>query len=256
MANPNLWQKKMYDEVFARATIASKAYARIARVEAEFLAQAMGLRKGEKLLDVPCGTGRHARIFAERGLRVTGIDLNPSLIRMAKRASTRKAITYHLGDMSKLGAYRGQFDAVVNLFTSFGYFANERENGAMLREMTRALKPGGRLAIHLIDRDWLLKNFQANTWSEKGNLFTLEARRYDERTKRIEAKTVILDEKTGRGRSYSHESRLYSKPEVVRLLKSVGLTRIEVFGDTDGSLYRKGETSHPIYIAWKRHSAS
>jgi ubiquinone/menaquinone biosynthesis C-methylase UbiE len=250
MKRPDLWQKSMYDEAFAKATIASKAFARIANVEAGFLIEAMGLARGETLLDVPCGTGRHARVFAKAGIRVTGVDLNPKLIRIA-RAVARPKVAYASGNMLDLSIYRGKFDAVVNLFTSFGYFRNEVDNVRALREMIAALKPGGRFAIHLIDRDWLLTVFQAESVTVRDGVRTAETRRYDPKSKRIVSRTIARDLKSGRVRKYFHETRLYTKPELMRMLKAAGLRRIQVFGDTDGALYRKGISSHPIYIGWK-----
>lgn len=250
MRNRDTWQATMYDEAFARATIASREFARIAEVEAEFLVTALGLAPGERLLDVPCGTGRHARVFARHGVRVTGVDLNPKLIRMAK-AGAKKNLRFERGDMRKLSKYRGRFDAAVNLFTSFGYFADERKNAQVLREMVAALRPGGRIAIHLIDRDWLLKRFRPRSVTTVKGVRTTETRVYDRRTKRIESRSTSVDLKTGRTRTYFHETRLYSKPEMVRLLRSAGLKRVQVYGDTDGSLFRKGESSHPIYVGWK-----
>lgn len=241
----------MYDEALARATIASSEFARIAKGEADFLVKAMGLGRGESLLDVPCGTGRHARVFAKRGLRVTGIDLNPALVRMAKAESKGPGLVFRVGDMLELGRYREKFDAVVNLFTSFGYFAEDRENVAALKEMVAALKPGGRLAIHLIDRDWVLKHFLPESGSVRRGVETREVRSYDRRTKRIASRTTVLTLKSGAVRTYFHETRLYSKHEMVRLLLAAGMRRVSVFGDTDASTFQKGVSSHPIYVAWK-----
>jgi len=240
----------MYDEAFATATIASKAFARIASVEAEFLIRSMGLAPGERLLDVPCGTGRHARAFARAGLEVMGVDISPKLIRMAKEKRIART-NYAVGNMLDLSKYRGKFDAVVNLFTSFGYFRNERDNERALKEMVGALRPGGRFALHLIDRDWLLKVFMSESTNERDGVRTVETRSYDPKTKRIESRTVARDLKTGRNRKYFHETRLYSKPEIFRILRAAGLKRIVVYGDTEGSLYSKGESTHPIYVGWK-----
>lgn len=245
------WQAQMYDEPLAAETIASREFARIARVEAEFLIQALGLARGERLLDVPCGTGRHARVFARVGVRVTGVDLNPMLIRIARRDSKKLKVRYTVGDMQKLSTHRGRFDAVVNLYTSFGYFADERKNASVLRGMVAALRPGGRLAIHLVDRDWLLKDLKPKLVTNRHGVRTTETRVYDPRTKRIESHSAIFDREMGKTREYSHQTRLYSKPEMVRMLKNAGLSRIQIYGDTDGSLYKKGESTHPIYVAWK-----
>jgi SAM-dependent methyltransferase len=247
------WQASMYDASFAARTIASREYERYARAEVRFLVGVLGLKKGESLLDAPCGTGRHARFFAQRGLKVTGIDLNPGLIRIARGLDRRSR--YLKGDLLELARpkspYRGEFDVVVNLFTSFGYFASEAKNRAVLRGLVRSLKSGGRLAINLIDRDWLLRNFEATSHSVRDGVETLETRNYDARTHAIEAHTTVADLRKGTRRAYFHRTRLYSKSEMVKLMRAAGLTRIKVYGDSAGQKFERYETSHPTYVGWK-----
>ncbi len=242
------WQKTMYDLEFAQATIASREYEKLARDEARFLMQSMALSPGDRLLDAPCGTGRHARLFAARGIAVTGLDINPLLIRMAKRKSGGP--DYKVGDLLSLKKYQGRYDAVVNLFTSFGYFSTESKNREVMKGLIGALKPRGRIAFNLIDRDWLLKHFKPNSWSEKNGVFTLEARSYDSNTQIIESRTVLVNRTTGKAKDYFHRTRLYTKSEMVKLMKECGVKRVDVYGDTDGSSFRRYETSHPTYIGW------
>jgi hypothetical protein len=150
--------------------------------------------------------------------------------------------------MSNLRQLRGKFDAVVNLFSSFGYFSTDQKNKAVLQELISALKPGGLIAVHLINRDWLLKAYRPNDWGASGNTFTLEARKYDSDTKYIEGQTVVLDEKTGRAKRYFHRMRLYSKSEMLALMRECGLKNIRVYGDHMGSKFSKHDSSHPVYV--------
>ncbi len=243
----------MYDEAFAARTIASPDYARLARAETAFLIRAMALRKGESLLDAPCGTGRHALIFTARGIRVTGLDLNPVLLRLARRRDRKsKYVRADLLSLADSGSpHRERYDAVVNLFTSFGYFRSEEKNFRVLRGLVASLKPGGRLAMNLVDRDWLLRNFRATSHTVSEGVDVLELRVYDAPARAIESHTLSVDIKRGTTKSYFHRTRLYSKPEMVKLLKAAGLRRVVVYGDSDGSNYRKYETSHPTYIGYK-----
>ncbi|MBC7386238.1 MAG: methyltransferase domain-containing protein [Cryobacterium sp.] len=242
------WQERMYDDVFAERTIDSPEYHQLARREVEFLSLALNLRKGEKLLDVPCGTGRHSRIFSRRGVEVTGLDLSKELIARAKRNS---GPLFRVGNMIDLAAYRNQFDVVTNLFTSFGYFSSESKNLKVMREMVNALKPGGRIAIHLVNREWLLNVFQPFEWRETKKDVWTEHRTYDDRSKRIKSHSVYAIKATGRAHFYEHETRLYSKKEIIEMMAKCGLRNITVYGDMEGSLFRRFESSHPIYIGWK-----
>jgi ubiquinone/menaquinone biosynthesis C-methylase UbiE len=144
------WHKGMYDHWFASTTIGSSKFRKLAKKEASFLVSTLGLKRGQHILDVPCGTGRHSAIFARHGLAVTGIDINEPCLKLARKACRGKSVTLRNGDMSKLSRYCGQFDAVANLFTSFGYFQTDQKNEQVLRELISTLKPGGQMVAQEI----------------------------------------------------------------------------------------------------------
>ncbi len=251
MTSNDRWHKGMYDNWFASETIGSPKFHKLAQWEASFLVNALGLKRGQRILDVPCGTGRHSAVFAAHGLEVTGVDINEPCLALARKACRGKSVTLRTGDMSKLSRYRGQFDAVANLFTSFGYFSTDQKNEQVLQEMISTLKPGGRIALHLVNRDWLLKVFQPTDWRDEKGKFVLEARKYDSATKYNEARMVVVDQKSGKAKVYRHQTRLYSKSEIVAMMSRCGLKDIRVFGNFDGGPYRKFESTHPIYIGRK-----
>jgi len=101
--------------------------------EVEGVAKILHLRPGSRVLDLACGAGRHSIELAKRGLEVVGYDLSEPLLKAA-RAAARKAsarVTFVHGDMRDL-PYHGEFDAVVNLFTSFGYFEDPKDDRTVL----------------------------------------------------------------------------------------------------------------------------
>lgn len=247
----NSWHKIMYDNYLASTTIGSKRFVEIADKEAKFLSSVLGLTEGDRILDVPCGTGRHSRVFASLGYHVTGIDLNQYCLNLAKASCKGLKVTLQRGDMAKLSKYRDKFYAVVNLFTSFGYFATDTENEKVLRELITPLRSGGRIAIHTVNRDWLLKVFRPVDWSETNDKLIVEARKYDPATKYNESKTVIVDKKTRKAQFYYHRVRLYSKDEMIKLMKSCGLQQVKVIGNFEGAPFKKFASTHPIYIGTK-----
>jgi ubiquinone/menaquinone biosynthesis C-methylase UbiE len=250
------WHLTMYDRAFAHATIGSKKFAALARKEAHFLIRTLDLKKGQTVLDVPCGTGRHAAVFARASLQVTGIDISRDCLRMARKAIGRLKVTLRQRDMADLSAYRSKFDAVFNLFTSFGYFSTDKKNEKVLREMISALKPGGRIVIQTINRDWLLKIFAPSDWREQNGKYIFEVRKYDPKTHYNEVKMFVFDLKTKQAKHYYHRIRLYSKPEMVRLLKKCGLQNIRVYGNFEGQSFEKYKSSHPIYLGQKPFQVS
>jgi SAM-dependent methyltransferase len=97
------------------------------------------------VLDAPCADGRIAVRLAAMGCRVVGIDINERFIAKARRRSGANGVRFEVGDIRAL-AYEGEFDCVLNWFTSFGYFDADT-NRALLRRYRRALRPGGRLIL-------------------------------------------------------------------------------------------------------------
>ncbi len=191
--NDNSWQRSMYDDFFAKATLDSKALIEKAQKEVTILKSILNLPDKAKILDIPCGTGRHSKLFAEDGYEVLGIDISPSCIEIARSKSGSEKLSYHQGDMKNLSGYNNQFDCVLNLFSSFGYFSTDAENEAVLQEMINALRPGGKLVLNVINRAWLLSNYKSSFWYKTGSLLTVNANCYDPITHYNESYMTLKD---------------------------------------------------------------
>src|SRR4051812_11474070 len=105
------------------------------RREVARLIELLALPVGARILDVPCGQGRHAHLLAESGYNVDGLDYSAPLLRAAKKRGTGPNLRYARGDMRALPAkWRGKFDAVVNLFTSFGFFVQPSDDAKVIHQ--------------------------------------------------------------------------------------------------------------------------
>jgi len=102
-----------------------------------------------KLLDVACGRGRHAKLLAEKGFDVTGIDLAPSSIVIAQQME-HDHLHFFQHDM-RLPFWINYFDYAFNFFTSFGYFKTEREHSNAIRTIANALIPNGTVVIDYLN---------------------------------------------------------------------------------------------------------
>jgi SAM-dependent methyltransferase len=118
--------------------------------EVSFLAGALPLPAFRRVLDVCCGTGRHAQGLARRGDEVTGVDRDEGALARARLAEVPGTV-FLQRDMRQLEELHGSWDAVVNLWASFGYFDPDT-NRSVLRAMRRLLRPAGRLILDLYNR--------------------------------------------------------------------------------------------------------
>lgn len=246
MESRNNWQKTMYDSYFANSTLNSSALRDKAKSEVDLIISLLQPAKSSTILDAPCGTGRHAYLFAKKGFNVTGLDISKDCLKIANNECCHKNIQYAHGDMKNLKAWKGQFDITLNLFTSFGYFQTDRENASVLKQLYSTLRPGGWFVLNLINRDWLLEVYQGNDCK-----YILNKRAYNSKTKYNEAWMTVIDKQTKKEKTYYHRCRLYDKSEVLGLLKSVGFKNIKVVGDSKGNRFKKRESTHPFFFAQK-----
>lgn len=161
------WTKRFFrSEVFTPGDPDALA---AAPAEAAAAWKLLGLRKGMKVLDVACGTGRHTVEFARRGAYAVGVDKTREYLDVARRlAKGRKNVSFAEGDMRRL-PFAGEFDAAVNLWTSFGYFEKPSDDLAVLKGIARSLKPGGRFLIELVDHAWIRARTSHRHWSRRGD---------------------------------------------------------------------------------------
>jgi len=117
------------------------------------------LKPNAKLLDLACGKGRHSIYFSKNNFITTGIDLSAQSIRYAEQFEN-EFLSFFIHDMRK--PFRiNYFDVVMNLFTSFGYFENEKDNFRTLQAAAMSLKPGGLLIIDFMNAEKAVKEIQA-----------------------------------------------------------------------------------------------
>jgi SAM-dependent methyltransferase len=185
------------------------------------------LEPGAQVLDLACGHGRIANRLAARGASVTGLDVTSRFLDRAREDAHARGVEvdYVQGDMREL-AWDARFDAVTCVFTSFGYFDDD-ENRRVLREVQRALRPGGRLYLDLNHLPWLLRNFRSAEVAEREGQWMIDRNRYDPLTGRtINDRTVIRD---GRQRSFQFSVRMFTFPELGDWLRDAGFEEIHGF---------------------------
>jgi len=120
------------------------------------LIQLLKPEKTNRFLDLGCGKGRHSIYLNKKGFNVTGIDLSEGSIACAKMQEN-ETLHFYTHDMRKL--FRSNyFDVVLNLFTSFGYFEQEREDNAVINAVSKALKPNGIMVLDFMNSKKVIAN--------------------------------------------------------------------------------------------------
>jgi SAM-dependent methyltransferase len=204
--------------------------------EVDGIVNLLGLPQGSSILDLCCGHGRHAIPLAQRGYRVTGQDLSEVFLREAeKEAQAQSAhVRWVHGDMRNI-PYENEFDAVINIFTAFGYLENQEEDQKVLQQVCKALKPGGLFLLETIHREGLMRHYAPQLISHyPEGLIVLEERRFDLLTSHNEVKVTMIYS-DGQRKEYSHSLRVYTLTELARMLAVAGLQVRAYFSAWDGS---------------------
>jgi 2-polyprenyl-3-methyl-5-hydroxy-6-metoxy-1,4-benzoquinol methylase len=183
---------------------------------------------GAEILDCPCGHGRISNALAARGFRVAGIDASELFLEKARAEAQAQGldVEYVEGDMRKL-PWRGRFDALVNWFTSFGYFSDE-QNKAVLRQFHDALRPGGRLIIDTQNITRTLLEPRPQHWVERDGNLMLDQWKLDvENARFVTERTVV---RGGSTRRTHFVVRWFSPPELRVWLEEAGFENVRTPG--------------------------
>ncbi|MFZ1687827.1 MAG: methyltransferase domain-containing protein [Flavobacteriales bacterium] len=206
-----------------------------------------GLKPGDHVLDMACGRGRHVRWFTERGMRVTGFDVNADAITAARRAAPGADL--HVHDMRAPFA-EGAFDLVVNLFTSFGYFEKRSDDLLVLRAVHTALKPGGSLLIDFMNTPKVIAGLVAKEERAVGEVRFTMTRRVHEGM--VEKSIRVSDR--GIKHQYMERVMALTPEEIVSMAEQCGFRVAGRFGDFEGNPYDVERSER--FVLWVKRWAA
>lgn len=235
MTQPHKKSSAWYEQWFGEdyLTVYAHRDEEEARAQVDFAERVLNPPKGGRILDLCCGNGRHAVELSRRGYRVTGLDLSPVLLEAAcERARDQKVeVEFVRCDMRQIPGEE-TFDAVVNFFTSFGYFDRDEENAAVLRGIARALVPEGGFLLDYLNRDYVVRHFVGRDEQEREGMRVIQERRIDPVESRVHKRLTLIkgDQQT----VYSESVRMYVYPEMARMIADAGLRIERVYGNHEG----------------------
>jgi SAM-dependent methyltransferase len=189
-----------------------------------------------RVLDLNCGIGRHSVELARRGFDVVGTDLSPLYVKIAgdraEKVGLSGKVRFRVADMRRIGQElrdEAPFDAVVNLFTSFGFY-DERTNDEILSQCLNLVKAGGVFVLEIMNRDWIVRNFEANGFSchmlDGKELVVLEERDFDAASSRMRSTWTYLHQQDHdnfvRKKKVTLDHRLWSLHELIEMFNRTG----------------------------------
>jgi SAM-dependent methyltransferase len=209
------------------------------------LSQFLKLKQGDRVLDLPCGKGRHAIYLAALGYSVEGADLAANSIQMAKPYE-HEHLMFKVHDLRNTYAIE-QFDYVFNLFTSFGYFEKEEEDVKAFKTLYDALKPGGILVMDFMNVQKVIQNLVASEEKEMdGIAFSIQ--------RKVENGFIVKSiEVSDQGKVFHYQEKVKELYPAYfsSLLEQFGMKKLYEFGNYALQDFQASSSDRYIIIAQK-----
>jgi ubiquinone/menaquinone biosynthesis C-methylase UbiE len=216
-----------------------------------FIEHVCQLSPGDRILDLGCGGGDQAKVFAQKSYNVVGIDIAPSLIGFAQEQFKKEGLkgTFLVGDMRNIN-YTAEFDACVILSGTFGFF-NDPDNQTLLDSICRALKTGGKVFIMFLSANQFNKH--RKSWSEIKDGWELSERWFDPETSTYRSRVFIIRNdgtlvrpKAEPGYHADEIIRCYTVPEMQAMFLRAGLQYRASYSGNDLSVPPKPPTLNAV----------
>ncbi|MDO5111173.1 MAG: class I SAM-dependent methyltransferase [Clostridia bacterium] len=207
--------------------------------QVDFICRTLQLKGHERILDLACGFGRHALAFARRGFFVTGVDITPAYVADAAEQAKREGLDarFILSDIRDV-TFAGEFDVVLNMADgAIGYLENDAENLRIFDVASRALKPGGRHFMDIMNAGYADTHFPCQLWDAGENGLTLSRFEWDKQSRIMlygqcdvaygaRLPRVAIEE--------GNPTRLYGEAEIDAILRARHMEVTDVFADFSG----------------------
>jgi 2-polyprenyl-3-methyl-5-hydroxy-6-metoxy-1,4-benzoquinol methylase len=220
------WERFFSDDYLV--TVLPPTQEQIAK-QVDFIEASLGLAKGATVLDVGCGLGLQSIELARRGYLIVGLDLSLAMITRAAESAQQQnlKVSFVHADIREM-EFDGAFDGVICMDTTFGFFDDDA-NRDVLARMQHALKPGGRMLLDVVNRDYVIKSQPNLVWFEGDECVCMEESEFNYFNSRLTVKRTMMRE-DGRQTNAEYSVRLYSLHELGQLVQQMGFRVIEVSG--------------------------
>ncbi len=214
----------------------------------ELILENINLPLNGKVLDLACGPGRHSILFAQKGFKVSAVDLSKNLLNFANVAAGTANVNINFieADLRNL-CIKPKFDLVVNLFTSFGYFEDDKENFKLFNRTFYFLDDKGYFVLDFFNREYIKKNLVPRSEEELNHSRIIQQRKIE--GERVIKEITIL--KDGKEQHFKESVRMYGKEELIREIEKRGFKIEKVFGGVRGRTFDLETSPRIVIIARK-----
>ncbi len=201
------------------------------------------ISQNSRLLDLACGNGRHAYLISEYTKNVVGLDLSSHLLHQAyKKKTTGQAPAFVRADMRHF-PFNVKFDVIFSLFTSFGYFEDDEMHVHVAKEIYNSLNPNGLFILDYFNAAYVAERLIPQGKRTVGEIEVEEERWISDQ--RVQKKITI--QRDGLTKTFHESVRMFELHELENLLSKAGLKIAKVFGEYDGSPYKKDSTRMIVF---------
>lgn len=224
------WWKYFFNHTYLITDARSILDNALTRIEVNLLEKTLNLNKNDKILDLFSGQGRHSLELAKRGYKyLTALDYSPYLIKLGKRKAkeTGLSIKFVKRDARYTNLKKEDYSVIFVMANSFGYFADERADLQVLKEIHRLLKRNGKLLLDLTDPDYVRNNLKPISW-HKATQSIIVFRKRELKKDLIKAREIVISKNGRLIRNGSYCERIYTKDKISHFLRRVGFKNISI----------------------------
>ncbi len=258
MSKPDNWFKKWFNTSHYLELYKHRDNTDAKKI-VSLISKSIKLPIGANVLDLACGNGRHSILFARKGFNVLGIDLSPYLISEANKklksdySSHKTNLKFEIKDMRKI-SHKSEFNLVVNLFSSFGYFEKDSENWKVIKSISDSLKSGGYFFFDFLNAAYLQKSLVPFDVKKRNHNLIIQVR---EVRGGFVKKNIIIIQNNQRSdypliSNFYEKIKLYSINDFRKIFSKYKLNIIKTFGDYKGSKFNTAKSERLIILAKKK----
>lgn len=234
------WFASWFDTPYYHTLYKDRNY-REAQIFMDNLTHYLNLPEHAKVLDLACGKGRHSIYLNQLGFTVLGVDLSENSIEIASK-NANETLHFQIHDMRE--PFEEQFDAVFNLFTSFGYFDNDEDNLKTLIAIKESLSDYGFAVIDFMNVPFVLDNLIAEETKTVDEI-DFHLKRYLKNGFII--KEIDFEDK-GEKFHYEEKVRALTLDDFKNMMEDAGIYLLDTFGDYKLKKYHKNTSERLIMI--------